>query len=68
MTFVFSPWYFVLILFVVAIVVAIVLFVQMDKKDRVIIDEFIKDSTNEPIKEESQPEQTAEEKIEEKIE
>lgn len=70
MTFVFSPWYFVLIILVAAIVASILVFVRMDKKDRVIIDNFIKQSTeeatseNEIVKEEVEEEAPVEEKKE----
>lgn len=47
MTFVFSFWYIVLALLAVGIVAAIIAFVKMDKKDRVLIDNFIKESTEE---------------------
>ncbi len=44
MTFVWTPWYIVMALCVVGIVVSLVFFFRMDKKDRIIIDKFLKDS------------------------
>ena len=44
MEFVFSAWYFVIIALVIGIVVCVFLFVKMDKKDRVLIDQFIKET------------------------
>ena len=50
MTFVFSFWYIVLILLVIGVVLSIVFFIRMDKKDEVLINDFVKNST-EPAKE-----------------
>ena len=41
MTFVFSYWYIVMAVLLVGIVAAIVAFILMDKKDKVIIKEFV---------------------------
>jgi len=55
MTFVYSNWYIVMAVLIVAIVALIVTFILMDKKDRVLINEFVKsmqansnDSTEKP--------------------
>ena len=65
MTFVFSPWYFVLILLVAAIVASIIVFIRMDKTDRKIIDKFVKESGKGAIVNEIESaEQTIEEKKE----
>ena len=45
MEFVFSFWYIIMILLVLGIVACLVVFFMMDKKDRVLIDNFIKEST-----------------------
>ncbi len=44
MTFVFSVWYFVMIALVAGIAACLVFLFLMDKKDRVMIDQFVKDS------------------------
>ena len=44
MEFVFSAWYFVMIALVVGIAVCVTLFVLMDKKDKVLIKEFIENA------------------------
>lgn len=44
MSFVFSFWYIVMILLVAGIAACLVVFFKMDKKDRVLIDEFIKEA------------------------
>lgn len=44
MRFVFSGWIIVLIVLVLAIVGAVVAFVMMDKKDKVIINDFLKEA------------------------
>ena len=41
MTFVYSNWYIVMAILLVAIVSLIVIFVLMDKKDKVLIKEFV---------------------------
>lgn len=52
MTFVFSFWYIVLALLVAGIVACVVLFVKMDKKDQVLINDFLKSNAVEEVKEE----------------
>ena len=47
MTFVFSAWYFVMLALVAGIAACLVVFFMMDKKDKVMIDKFIKDSQSE---------------------
>ena len=42
MIFVYSQWYIVMALLVAAIVSLIVVFIKMDKKDRVLISDFVK--------------------------
>lgn len=42
MAVVFSFWYIIAILLVAGIVAAMVVFFKMDKKDKILIDEFIK--------------------------
>ena len=44
MAFVFSVWYFVILAIVAGIVACLLVFFNMDKKDRVMIDKFIKDN------------------------
>ena len=60
MTFVFSFWYIVMAVLVLGIAACVVGFILMDKKDRVIIKEFV-DSTNEP---QVEPTKAVEEKAE----
>ena len=57
MEFVFSFWYFVMIALVAGIVACVIVFVKMDKKDRVLIEEFIN-------KNQSNAEVSSEEKVE----
>lgn len=45
MTFVFSFWYIVLILLLIGVVLSIVFFIRMDKKDEALIADFVKNST-----------------------
>ena len=52
MKFVSSPWYFVIALCVVAIIALIVVFSKMDKKDRDLINNIVKDASAQP---EAQP-------------
>ena len=59
MTFVFTFWYFVMILLVGGIVASLLVFFKMDKKDKVLIDEFIKEAQA------AQQEQPANEQAEE---
>jgi len=44
MAFVYTFWYIVMILLVAGIVACLTVFFKMDKKDKVLIDEFIKQS------------------------
>ena len=44
MTFVFTFWYFVMILLVGGVAASLVVFFKMDKKDKVLIEEFIKEA------------------------
>ncbi len=53
MYFVYSSWYIVLALLLVAIIALIVTFIMMDKKDRVLIEEFVKNSA--VVEEDSKP-------------
>ena len=46
MKFVYSNWYIVMALLVVAIIALVVVFIKMDKKDRVIIKEFVDSMQN----------------------
>ena len=50
MEFVFSFWYIVAIVLVLGIVACLVLFFMMDKKDKVLIDNFVKEATAEQSK------------------
>lgn len=56
MTFVFSFWYIILALLIAGVVASILIFIKMDQKDRVLIDNFIKESTAEEKKEEVEKE------------
>jgi len=47
MEFVFSFWYIVMAVLVVCIAACITVFVMMDKKDKVLIDEFVKNASTE---------------------
>lgn len=49
MAFVFSSWYIVAALIVVAIATIITVCVIMDKKDEIIINNFVKEASAEPI-------------------
>ena len=42
MEFVFTSWYFVIIALIAGIVACLVVYVQMDKKDRQIISDYVK--------------------------
>ena len=55
MAFVYSNWYIVMAVLVVAIVALVFLFVKMDKKDRVLIKNFVDEMQKnaEPVKEET---------------
>jgi len=65
MKFVYSNWYIVLALLVVGIVACVVAVIKMDKKDKVIISEFVKQA-NEAAEAEAKKAEpvTAEEKKE----
>jgi len=57
MEFVFSVWYFIAIALVAGIVACLVVFIKMDKKDKALIDKFIKEAEVQgEVKEESAPE------------
>lgn len=68
MTFVFSPWYFVMIGLVVGIIVCLAVFFKMDKKDKNIIKKFVEETQKQAENEDgtdetsSEVEETAEEK------
>lgn len=51
MTFVFSIWYFVIIALVAGAIACLVVFLKMDKKDKILIEQFVKES--------SEPKETA---------
>ena len=59
MAFVFTAWYFVMVALAAGIAACVVIFFKMDKQDRVMIDQFIKDA-------QAQQEQPAEAVVEEK--
>lgn len=56
MAFVFSFWYIIMIVLVAGIAACLVVFFQMDKKDRVLIEEFVKASEVKPQEEIKQEE------------
>lgn len=58
MSFVFSIWYIVAAVLVVGIIACFITFFKMDKKDRNLIDEFIK--AQQPAEEVSAEEQVSE--------
>ena len=61
MAFVFSFWYIVMAVLAVGVVACIMVFFNMDKKDKEIIDNFVKESANQPAtSEESAVEKDAE--------
>ncbi len=64
MTFVFTSWYIVLAALLVAVIGCIVAFVLMDKKDKVIINEFVNEANKGSQKQEveAQPETESENK------
>ena len=45
MAFVFSFWYIVMALLVAGIAAALVVFIRMDKQDKVLIDQFVKEAS-----------------------
>ncbi|MBO5954502.1 MAG: hypothetical protein J6Q13_00860 [Clostridia bacterium] len=53
MAFVFSFWYIIALILVAGIVASVVVFLKMDKKDKVLIEEFIKQ--NQPAEETAEP-------------
>lgn len=63
MTFVFTSWYFVILALVAGIAACLVIFLKMDKQDRVFIEEFIKE--NQPKEEIAQTENKS---VENKVE
>ena len=58
MTFVWSSWYIVMILLVAGIAACLTIFFLMDKKDKVLLDKFVKDSAQ-PQQEENNKEVAA---------
>ena len=64
MTFVFTSWYVVLAVLLVAVIGCIVAFVLMDKKDKVIINEFVNEANKGSQKQEveAQPKTESENK------
>ena len=60
MEFVFTAWYFVMIALVAGIAACLVVFFKMDKKDRAMIEEFVKEA-----QEQAQQEQQVEPAVEE---
>lgn len=65
MSFVFTTWYFIMLILVAGIVASLVIFFKMDKKDKIMIEQFVKDSqaqeqtkpqTNEVVEGESKTE------------
>jgi len=67
MKFVFSGWMIVLVVLVLAIIGTVVAFVLMDKKDKVIIKDFLKEVENGNAAPQAEAAKT-EEKVEEKKE
>ena len=63
MAFVFTSWYFVILALVAGIVASLIIFLKMDKKDKALIDEFVKE--NQPKEE---VEQSEIESVESKVE
>lgn len=57
MKFVYSNWYIVMALLLVAIVALVVVFILMDKKDRVIIKDFVKSLNQDGKEENNKPQQ-----------
>lgn len=53
MAFVFSSWYIVMFLLVAGIVASLFVFFKMDKKDKIMIEQFIKDSASSEKEEKS---------------
>lgn len=67
MTFVYTSWYIVLALLVVAIAGLVVAFIMMDKKDKQIIETFMKE-TNAQAEAQAQAQTAVSENVEEKKE
>ena len=44
MAFAFTSWYFVILALVAGIVASLIIFLKMDKKDKALIDEFVKEN------------------------
>ena len=63
MAFAFTSWYFVILALVAGIVASLIIFLKMDKKDKALIDEFVKE--NQPKEE---VEQSEIESVESKVE
>lgn len=55
MEFVFTSWYFVMIALVAGIVACLVIYVKMDKKDRTIISDYVKNNQAQAEQEQAQP-------------
>jgi len=63
MSFVFTSWYFVILALVAGIAACLIVFLKMDKQDRVLIEEFVKE--NQP---KDSVEQPTENSVENKVE
>ena len=57
---VFSVWYIVLALLIVAIAGLFFAFIKMDKKDRILIDEFVNSSEVQPTEQQAEEKPTNE--------
>ena len=55
MTFVFTSWYFVMLMLLAGIIACVVVCVMMDKKDRQIIKNFVKQNEKQPEEVKDQP-------------
>ncbi len=66
MFFVYTSWYIGLAILIIAVIVMAIIFFKMDKKDRILIDEFIKENQeavapndkNEELKDETTTDET----------
>ncbi len=67
MYFVYTSWYIVMAILLVAIIGLIVAFVLMDKKDRIIIQEFVQNSQPQPVVEDENEDKGKLESAENKI-
>ena len=56
---VFSVWYFVMLFLVAGIAASLVVFFKMDKKDKILVDEFVKKSQGQELVENNQVEEEA---------